>query len=144
GISFNKLNGIELESFSWGVSNSGTPASETGAGAGKASFSDFSFTAPLGEQSPQLMTKCVEGEVLQTATLTIVGAPSQIMIKFAEVLVSSYKLDEHSLQKVQDEFNARTFFSERPKESVTLNFAKIEFNFGGTIGTGGVTSKSFS
>jgi type VI secretion system secreted protein Hcp len=133
------LNGIELESFSWGVSNADIGSQSSGAGAGKVAFSDFNFTAKLGNHSPMLFEKCVEGYHIQTAMLSITGAPSQIWIKFGDVLISSYQLGDSSMQKVRDATSFKTSASaDVPQESVSLNFAKIEYNFGGTIGTGGV------
>lgn len=138
GISTDKAEGINLESFSWGVSNTGT-AGSSGIEGGRASFSDFTFQSLVGSQSPQLFVKCVEGFHAQSALLTITGAPSQIMIKFSEVLVSSYQLSQASLQKFRDEISNKLFISEMPMESVSLNFAKMEYVFGSTVGTGGGT-----
>ena len=139
GIGISNESGIALESFSWGVSNPATPTS--GQEGGRASFSDFSFAARVGQQSPQLFEKCAEGAVLSSAMLTIAGAAEQIIVKFSEVLVSSYQLNEQSLQKIRNEFSykAQTVYTEAPVESVSLNFAKIEYQFGGTIGSGGTT-----
>lgn len=134
------LNGIELESFSWGVSNALDIGSQSsGAGAGKVTFSDFNFTAKVGTHSPMLFEKCVEGYFIQTAMLSITGAPSQIWIKFGDVVISSYQLGDSSTQKSRVADNFKTSSSaDVPQESVSLNFAKIEYNFGGTVGTGGV------
>lgn len=140
-ITTGSVNGIELESFSWGVSNSGSPATGDASSAGQVSLSDFSFTARLGPQSPQLFQKCVEGFALQSAVLTLVGTPSQIMIKFTDVLVSSYKEDEQSVQTTRDAETGRAFINEAPMESVSLNFSKIEYSFGSVVGTGGGTGK---
>jgi|SRR5579875_3326918 len=139
GITSDKADGIELESFSWGVSNTGTAGGASGIEAGRATFSDFNFTSLVGSQSPQLFVKCVEGYHVQSALLTISGTPSQIMIKFTDVLVSSYQLSQASLQKYRDEVTNKFLISEMPMESVSLNFAKIEYVFGSTVGTGGST-----
>lgn len=142
-VTTGNLNGIELESFSWGVSNVlDIGSASSGAGAGKVTFSDFNFTSKLGTHSPQLFEKCVEGYHVQTAMLTLAGAPSQIWIKFADVLISSYQLGDSSSQKVRDAESFKTQSSaEVPQESVSLNFAKIEYSFGGTVGTGGGSTK---
>ncbi len=130
--------GIQLESFSWGVSNSATPTSGLGDG-GAASFTDFSFNSLVGQHSPQLFEKCATGQHLSAALLSIYGAPAAIYIKFSDVLVSNYSFNEQALQKVRDEVNLKftTVFSAAPVDSVSLNFSKIEFDFGGTVGSGG-------
>ena len=44
---------IDIQSFSWGVSNSGSMSSGSGGGAGKASFQDIHFTRQLDKASPE-------------------------------------------------------------------------------------------
>jgi len=129
---------IELASFSWGVSNSSSSTTGSGAGAGKASFQDFSFSARAGKQSPTLFGAAAEGKHIPSATLTVGDKFQPLQIRFSEVFISSYKLDEGALftdkcveggvPAVQDGV---------PLESVSFNFAKIEFQEGGNsvIGT---------
>ena len=130
--------GIQLESFSWGVSNSSAPSTGQ-AGGGAVSFTDFSFTSLIGQHSPQLFEKCATGEHLSAALLTIYGTPTAIYIKLGDVLVSNYSINEQALQKVRDQINYKftTAYSAAPMDNISLNFSKIEFDFGGTIGTGG-------
>jgi type VI protein secretion system component Hcp len=142
GIGSTSDKGIQLESFSWGASN--TIVSSTGqADGGAVSFTDFSFTSVIGQHSPQLMEGCCTGKHYTAAMLSIYGTPTEIFIKFNDVLVSNYSLNEHALQKVRDEINSKftTAFSAAPMDKISLNFAKIEFDFGGTIGTGGGITK---
>ena len=44
---------VEVLSWSWGVSQSGTTRPGGGAGAGKASFNDFNFTHRIDKASPR-------------------------------------------------------------------------------------------
>ena len=63
---------IEIESFSWGVSNPTTIGSATsGAGAGKAVPGDFVVVMPFSAASPQIFKKCVTGAHYQTALLSM-------------------------------------------------------------------------
>ena len=119
---------IRLENFSWGVSNSNSIGSGTGgAGAGKASFQDFSFAAAAGKQSPQLFQAAVEGRLIGTGTLTVNDKVDLLTIKFSDVFISSYKLDEGGIPAVQRDL---------PVENVSFNFAKIEFQVGGNTALG--------
>ena len=52
-------NEIEVLSFSWGESNSGSAATGGGAGAGKVAMQDFHFTMKLNKASPQLFLATV-------------------------------------------------------------------------------------
>ena len=63
---------IEIESFSWGVSNPTTIGSATsGAGAGKAVPGDFVVVMPFSAASPQIFKKCVTGDHYQTAVMSM-------------------------------------------------------------------------
>lgn len=139
GISVNSKSnyGIELESWSWGVTNSGNPSEGTGYGAGQVSFRDFSFTAAAGTQSPQLFTKAVTGEVITSATLTIDGAPEVITIKFSDVIIASYKMDEHAqASSLKIDVAGGAYADTAPAEAVSFNFAQMVFTVGSAVGTG--------
>ena len=135
GITGESQEGIRLQSFSWGVSNSSSIAtSGGGAGAGKASFQDFSFTSAVGKQSPQLFLSAVEGSHIGSGTLTIIDKVEPITIKFSEVFISSYKLDEGAI-KLSEGVNAAPQLG-APMESVSFNFARVEFQARGNITIG--------
>jgi type VI protein secretion system component Hcp len=147
-IKFDGINGemqtgeIPLHSFSWGVSNSSSGnTTGSGAGAGKASFQDFSFTSAVGKQSPKLFESAVNGGRILTATLTINDKVEPITLKFTEVFISSYKLDEGAIKlsegaiKLSEGFVAAVQLG-APMEAVSFNFTKVEFNVRGTTGLG--------
>jgi type VI secretion system secreted protein Hcp len=128
---------IRLESFSWGVSNSISSATG-GAGAGKASFQDFSFAAQVGRQSPKLFEAAATGQHILNATLMVNDKVEPLVIHFSEVFISSYKIDEGALFTLKDAEGALPAVQlGSPLESVSFNFAKIEFSAGGTTTTGG-------
>jgi type VI secretion system secreted protein Hcp len=117
---------IQLESFSWGASNAGT-AGTGDKGGGQISFQDFSFTSKVGTQSSQLFTALVRSRNIPTGTLTVNnGKEVETVIVLSDVLVSSYKEDA-SLPAVQCDRDDQNNQSKAPTESVSLNFAKIEF-----------------
>jgi type VI secretion system secreted protein Hcp len=129
---FLKIEGIEgeikgeipLESFSWGVSNSISSATG-GSGAGKAVFSDFSFTARLGKQSPELFMHAAQGTNLRTADLTIQDGRRLSKVSFFDVFISSYKQDMTHQPTVLGDAT--------PLEMVSLNFAKVNIEVGSSI-----------
>jgi type VI secretion system secreted protein Hcp len=130
---------IQLESFSWGVSNSATIGSATGgAGAGKASFQDFSFTAQAGEQSPLLFEGTATGQHIKSATLRITDKVQPLTIMFTDVLISSYQMGDGSAASQKcAEGGVPAVQLGAPMESVSFNFVKFEFQVGGTIASGG-------
>jgi type VI secretion system secreted protein Hcp len=109
---------IEVESFSFGLSNTGRAgAAGSGGGAGKVAFQDFHFTAVVSKASPNLMLACAAGQHIKSATLTgrLAGkAELEFMtLKLSDVLVSGFQ-DGGSIDGA-------------PLDQVTLNFAKVEF-----------------
>ena len=123
---------IDVESFSWGVSQSGSAAVAGGAGAGKASVSDFSFMTRSTTASPQLFLACASGKHLKSAVFTARragAAPVEFLkITFTDVLISSYQESGSS-------------GDDGPYDSLSFNSAKIKFEFApirakGTAGRG--------
>ena len=116
---------IEVDSFSWGVSQSGTVAGGTGGGAGKVSFQDLHITKPTDKSSAALFLKCATGQHFQKCQLYVrkaggdaSGASSVFLkIEMDDVLVSSV------------EFEGAAQGDDRPSEDVTLNFTKIFYEY---------------
>src|SRR5919108_5685508 len=110
---------IELLSFSWGVSQAGAHAPGGGAGAGKASFQDFFFTARVSKASPKLFLACASGQHVKSAVLTCrrsgAGQVEFLKIKLSDVLVSSYQVGGSS--------------PEEPLDQAGLSFGRIEIEY---------------
>jgi len=124
---------IEIESFSWGATQSGTFAAGGGGGAGKVSFQDFHFTTRVNVASPNLMLACATGEHIKSAILTVrkAGKDQQeyYLVKMSDNLVSSYQS------------GGSEGSSSLPVDQFSLNFAKIEFEYkaqkaDGSLGAG--------
>ena len=119
---------LEIESFSWGLSQSGTMASGGGAGAGKVSFQDFSFVAPVSSASPPMMLACASGQHIDFAQLSVRKAGQSqaeyLKIKLTDVLISEFK------QAVPVPVSTQETRSDAPPvDSFALNFAKIEYSY---------------
>lgn len=88
-------NEIELLSWSWGETNSGSSFHGTGAGAGKVSMQDFNFVMMMNKASPNLMKYCANGKHVPECVLTCrrSGETQQeyLKITFSDVLISSYQ-----------------------------------------------------
>ena len=110
---------IEILSYHWGVTQTGTMAFGGGGGAGKAQFTDFSFTNNVSKASPLLFLKCANGEHIKEATLSArkAGGEQQdfLIIKMNDVLVSSYQTGGSSSSDAV------------PTDQVGINYAKIEY-----------------
>jgi type VI secretion system secreted protein Hcp len=115
-------NEIEVQSFSWGVSNGGTFAVASGGGSKHANFQDVHFTKLIDKSSPKLFLASATGQHIATGTLTFrkagtkEGQVEYLKIKLSDLLVSSYQMSDHA-------------GAELPNEQVSINFSKIEFDY---------------
>lgn len=112
---------IEIESFSWGLSQTGTLAFGGGAGAGKVQFQDFHFTTRVSKASPSLMLGCATGQHIKEGTLIARKAGGDqvefIKITLSDILVSSYQSGGSSGSEAL------------PTDQFSLNFAKVDFAY---------------
>lgn len=109
---------IDVVSWQWGVSQTGTMAHGGGGGAGKASFNDLTITHTLDAASPILALHCATGQHIKSGTLVNrkAGKDQQeyLIIKLSDILISN----------VSDSAGG-----DIPHESVSLNYAKIEVEY---------------
>jgi type VI secretion system secreted protein Hcp len=109
---------IDVLSYSWGVSQTGTSSYGGGGGAGKANFGDFSFMMRMNKATPKLMQACANGSHIKDATLTCRKAGDKqqeyMQYKFYDLLISSYQTSASS---------------EEPTESISFNFSKMEMEY---------------
>jgi type VI secretion system secreted protein Hcp len=112
---------IQLESFSWGATNSGTMAYGGGGGAGKVQFQDFHFTMKTNKAAPKLMLACATGEHIKKATLIgrKAGKEQQeyMKVEFSDLLVTSFQAGAHG--------GSDTI----PIDQISLNFSKLEWTY---------------
>ena len=110
---------IDIESFSWGETQSGTFAVGGGGGSGKISMQDFHFTMPVNKASPALFLACAQGDHIKNAILTCrkAGKDQQEFMKVTmnDVLVSSFQIGGAG--------------GVVPTDQISLNFAKIEVEY---------------
>ena len=111
---------IEVLSWSWGVAQQGTAAVGSGLGAGKASFTDFSFMHNLDKASPNLMKACATGKHFPEATFTSrkagEGQKEFLIFKFTDVLITSVQ-------------PSGSTGGDGVMESVSMQFAKVEMEY---------------
>ena len=112
---------IDLESWSWGETQSGTHAGGGGGGAGKVSMQDFHFVMKMNKASPILFLKCAGGDHIPKAVLTCRKAGGQqqeyLLITMSDLLVSSYQTGGSAHGDVV------------PTDQISLNFTKIEIDY---------------
>ncbi|MEP7306554.1 MAG: type VI secretion system tube protein Hcp [Acidobacteriota bacterium] len=112
---------IEVLSYSWGVQNSGSMASGSGGGEGKASFQDLSFTHSVDKASPVLMQACATGVHIKEATITHrksgKGQQEYLIVKMNDVIVTAVSHGGTGAGVGQS------------SENVSLAFAKVDLEY---------------
>ncbi|MBL8174606.1 MAG: type VI secretion system tube protein Hcp [Bryobacterales bacterium] len=123
---------IDLESFSWGATQTGSHAAGGGGGAGKVVMQDFHFVMKVNKSSAKLFLACCTGEHIKKATLVCRKAGKEqqeyLKITMSDLLVSSYQAGGSAHGDVL------------PTDQISLNFAKIEWEYkpqkeDGTLGS---------
>ena len=128
---------IDIESFSWGMSQTGVSATGGGGGAGKVKVHDISFNKKTDASSPLLFLNCANGAHIKEANFVVRKAGGTqleyLKIKLTDVLVSSYKpgADWSGPGDEGPEERSAAFGdgSVLPAEYFSLNFSKIEFSY---------------
>jgi len=112
---------IDLQSWSWGETQSGTFGAGGGGGAGKVSMQDFHFVMTINKASPLLMQKCASGDHIPKAVLTCrkAGTTQQefLVVTMTDCIVSSYQTGGSAGSDLV------------PTDQISLNFAAIEVDY---------------
>ena len=111
---------FDLQSFSFGLAQSGSMHLGGGGGTGQASFSDIPIMTYVGKSSPELMLRCATGKHFPKAEIIVRKAgdtPFEYMkITLEEVLVSSYSVSPGG-------------GGELAMENWSLNYGKISYAY---------------
>lgn len=118
---------MQLESYSFGATNSGTAAVGTGMGHGKVAMGDFTFTPKGDTSTPILFLKTCAGDHIPEAILELqkTGGTKMVYLKvtFTDLVLSSCQLSGHEGADV-------------PNTGVSFNFSKIKMESTAQTSTG--------
>jgi len=112
---------IEVLSFSWGVSNTGSTGSGGGGGGatGKAVFEDLEIVHGIDNATPALLKACATGQHIKDATITHrkagKGQQEFLIVTLNDVTIAAVS---HSGDD-----------AEPYVEAVSLKFAKVDFHY---------------
>jgi type VI secretion system secreted protein Hcp len=126
---------IDVLAWSWGLSEEGAPAGTGGGGgAGRVKIQNISIQKLVDLASPLLLSFSAQGKHISDGTLTTRN-PGQgtdfLLFKMTNVTVTSVNMTASK-------------DGARPTESVTLGFAKVEFDYRSIKSDGSMgTEKSF-
>jgi type VI secretion system secreted protein Hcp len=113
---------IQVLSWSWGMSQSGTTHAGPGGGSGKVNVQDLSFTKHVDTATPNLLKFCCSGKHFKQALLTVRKAGDKpveyLKIKMMDLIVSNVSTGGSGGE-------------DRLTENVTLNFAQVQVDYTG-------------
>lgn len=108
---------INVLSWAWGMTQSGTTHMGTGGGAGKVNVQDISITKWIDKASPTLMKMCMNGKHFEEAKLMVRKAGGDAPLTYLTVTM------KHGL--VTSVSTGGSGGEDRLTENVTLNFAEV-------------------
>jgi type VI secretion system secreted protein Hcp len=110
---------IHIESFSWGMNQTGAHGAGGGGGAGKVSMHDISITKFVDKSSCALMLACCSGKHIKEALITVRKAGDKpleyLKIKLTDILISGVQHAGHG--------------NDLLTENITFNFAKFQTEY---------------
>ncbi|MCL4797800.1 MAG: type VI secretion system tube protein Hcp [Bryobacteraceae bacterium] len=110
---------IEIHSYSWSGSHTGSPESGGGLSAGKAQVSDLIVTKSMDKSSPKLKEFCCKGEPVPKATLVVDRAGNSpttyLKIELDAAVISSYNVSGGT--------------GDLPIESISLSYTKVSLDY---------------
>jgi type VI secretion system secreted protein Hcp len=112
---------IEVLSFSWGASKTGSIGPGTGGIAGGVTFKDLSIVHTIDKASPALLQACATGTVLKDGTISVrrtavAGKAQQdyLVVKMNDIIITSV---------------TESSSADQPSETVSLAFSKIDYEY---------------
>lgn len=119
---------IDVLSYAWGMTQTGTFHGGGGGGTGKVNINDLSFVKYVDKSSPELMLACSNGKHIPKAVLTVRKAGEKpldyLTVTMEDMLVASVQTGGSS-------------GDERQTEQVALNFTKVKVEYQEQDKTGG-------
>lgn len=110
---------IDIDSFTWGLSNGGAWATGGGGGAGKVAFQDITVSKSADASTGPLMQACAKGDHITEGVLTVRKAGGK--------QEEFYKISLHDI--VVTSVSNGGAGGGNPTETVSLNFGLIKFDY---------------
>lgn len=111
---------IDVLSWSWGMSQSGTSHMGGGGGSGKVSVQDLSITKHMDKATPNLMLYCCGGKHIPKVLLTVRKAGEKAL-EYMKITMEDCLVSHVSTGGSGSE--------DRLTESLSLNFAKVKVEY---------------
>jgi type VI secretion system secreted protein Hcp len=111
---------IDVLSWSWGETQSGSAHHGAGQGAGKVNVQDLTFTKHTDRSTPNLLAICASGKHIKQAVLTVRKAGDKpleyLKITMTQCIITSVSLGGDG-------------GGDRLTENISLNFAQVKYEY---------------
>jgi len=114
-------NEIDVLSFSWGMTQSGSTHQGSGSGSGKVNVQDLTITKYIDRASPTLVQFCCNGKHIKSGKLTTRKAGGDEALEYVTI-----KMEDIIVTAVQ---SGGSGGEDRFTENVTLNFGKFDYEY---------------
>ena len=115
---------IDVLEWSWGLTQSASAHVATGAGSGSADVRDLTIKKYIDSASPTLLQECFFGHDHKEAVLTVLKAGGKTAIEMVKITMSGTVF-------ISSVNTGHPTPDDRYTETVTLNFAKVKFEYTG-------------
>jgi type VI secretion system secreted protein Hcp len=113
---------IDILSWNWSMSNSGTTHMGAGGGGGKVDVGNLNLTKYVDLASNDLIKKCADGTHIDTGLLTVRKSGGTAPVEYFKIKLGHIMVTHYSTGGSQDGLD-------RVQESVVLNFRKFEITY---------------
>ena len=112
---------IQVQSFSWNMSQTTSFGSSSGGGAGRVNMGDLTFVHSVDKGTPKLMVACCTGAHLKDAILVCRKAGGDSAVDFMKITLTDVIVSSVSPTGSND--------SDTPSEAVSLSFAEYKVEY---------------
>ncbi|VAW53125.1 Uncharacterized protein ImpD [hydrothermal vent metagenome] len=111
---------IDVISWQWGMSQSGTTHAGKGGGSGKVNVQDLSFTHNVDKASPNLMKMCCSGKHFEEATL-VVRKAGDVPLEYMKITMKNGLISSVDPSCTNDD--------DKITETIALNFSEFKCEY---------------
>ena len=115
---------IDVLEWSWGLTQSASAHISTGAGSGSADVRDLTIRKYVDASTPVMLQEAFKGSDFKTATLTVMKVGGKAVIDMVKMTMSGTVF-------ISSINTGQPTADDRYTETVTLNFAKVKFEYTG-------------
>jgi type VI secretion system secreted protein Hcp len=112
---------IDVLSWSWGATQSGTAHTGGGSGAGKASIHDLTVSKYVDKASPLLASLCWSGLHIKSGVLTVRKAGGKAPLEYFKISITDLMITSQQV--------AGSSHDDRLTETVSINFATVKVEY---------------